>query len=79
MHHTGLRGKATVHSRLDDIPGIGAARRRALLQAFKSVKAIKEADTDALRAVSGMTASAAENVYAWAHPNENGKTEHGEK
>ncbi len=78
-HHTGLRGKATVHSRLDDIPGIGAARRRALLQAFKSVKAIKEADTDALRAVSGMTASAAENVYAWAHPNENGKTEHGEK
>ncbi len=78
-HHTGLRGKATVHSQLDDIPGIGAARRRALLQAFKSVKAIKEADVEALRAVSGMTASAAENVYAWAHPNENGKTEHGEK
>ncbi len=69
-HHTGLRGKATVHSQLDDIPGIGTTRRRALLQAFKSIKAIKEADVDALCAVSGMTRPAAESVYAWAHPEE---------
>ena len=66
-HHTGLRGKATVHSQLDDIPGIGPARRRALLQAFKSIAAISSADEDALAAVPGMTKTAARAVYDWAH------------
>lgn len=67
-HHRGLRGKASVHSALEDIPGVGPARRRALLQYFKSVKAIKEADREALKQVPGMNAPAAEAVYAWAHP-----------
>ena len=65
-HHTGLRGKATVHSQLDDIAGIGPARRRALLQAFKSIRAIREAGVDELAAVEGMTEKAAQAVYAWA-------------
>lgn len=66
-HHTGLRGKKTVHSALEDIPGIGPARRTALLQYFKSVKAIREADLDALSAVPGMTRTAAESLYAALH------------
>ncbi|MCR4886453.1 MAG: excinuclease ABC subunit UvrC [Clostridiales bacterium] len=69
-YHRGLRGKASVHSALEDIPGVGPNRRRALLQYFKSVKAIKEADLEALRKVPGMNAPAAEAVYAWAHPDE---------
>ena len=69
-YHRGLRGKASVHSALEDIPGVGPNRRRALLQYFKSVKAIKEADLEALRKAPGMNAPAAEAVYAWAHPDE---------
>ena len=67
-HHRGLRGKQSVHSALEDIPGVGPARRRALLQCFKTVKAIREASVDALKAVPGMSAPAAQAVYAWAHP-----------
>ena len=67
-HHRGLREKNAVHSVLEDIPGIGAARRRALLQYFKSVKAIREADMDALLACPKMNKAAAEAVYSWAHP-----------
>jgi excinuclease ABC subunit C len=67
-YHRSLRGKASVHSALDDIPGIGPARRTALLQYFKSVKAIKEAGLEELRQVSGMNAASAQAVYDWAHP-----------
>ena len=70
-YHRGLRGKASVHSALEDIPGVGPTRRRALLQCFKSVKAIREADLDELKQVPGMNAPSAEAVYAWAHPQEN--------
>ena len=67
-YHRGLRGKASVHSVLEDIPGVGPARRRALLQYFKSVKAIREAEEEELRKAPGMNAPAAKAVYAWAHP-----------
>ena len=67
-YHRGLRGKASVHSALEDIPGVGPTRRRALLQYFKSIKAIKDASLDDLKQVPGMNAPAAEAVYAWAHP-----------
>ena len=69
-YHRGLRGQASVHSALEDIPGVGPTRRRALLQYFKSVKAIKEADLEDLQKVPGMNAPAAQAVYAWAHPEE---------
>ena len=67
-YHRGLRGKASVHSALEDIPGVGPARRRALLQYFKSLKAVREADVEELKKVSGMNATAAQAVYDWAHP-----------
>ena len=64
IHHRSLRGKASIHSQLEDIPGIGPARRKALLKAFGSLKAIREADTDALAAVPGMNRAAAEALHA---------------
>lgn len=69
-YHRGLRGKAHTHSALEDIEGIGPGRRRALLQYFKSIKAIREASEDELTQVPGMNAPAAKAVYAWAHPGE---------
>ena len=66
IHHRTLRGKASIHSQLEDIPGVGPARRKALLKAFGSLKAIREADMDTLAAVPGMNRTAAQAVRAWA-------------
>ncbi len=62
IHHRTLRGKASLHSQLEEIPGIGPARRKELLKAFGSIKAIREADADALSQVKGMNRKAAESV-----------------
>jgi excinuclease ABC subunit C len=59
-YHRKLRGKSAVHSRLDDIEGIGPKRRKALMQKFGSVEAIRQATIDELAAVPGMTKRAAE-------------------
>lgn len=67
-HHRALRGKAATRSRLEDVPGIGPARRRALLAAFRTMKGIGEADVDALAAVKGMSRPAAEALYQALHP-----------
>ncbi len=67
-YHRSLRGKASVHSSLEDIPGVGPARRRALLAHFGSIKKMKEADQDELCAVKGMNKTAAAAVYAALHP-----------
>ena len=66
IHHRTLRGKASIHSQLEDIPGVGPARRKALLKAFGSLKAIRGADIDTLAAVPGMNRAAAEAVRRWA-------------
>ena len=62
IHHRTLRGKASIHSQLEDIPGIGPARRKALLKAFGSLKAIRHATREELLAVKGMNAAAADAV-----------------
>ena len=54
------------HILMEDIPGVGPARRKALLKAFGNLKAIREADLDTLTAVPGMNRTAAEAVRAWA-------------
>ena len=66
IHHRTLRGKASIHSQLEDIPGIGPSRRKALLKAFGSLKAIRAAGADELAAVPGMNRVSAEAVRAWA-------------
>ena len=62
-----LRGKASIRSRLEEVPGIGPARRRALLAAFRSLQGIKEADVDSLAAVPGMNRPAAQALYEALH------------
>jgi excinuclease ABC subunit C len=64
-YHRRVRGKRALASVLDEIPGIGPKRRKALLRAFGSVEAIRQADVEALAAVPGMTRSAADSVKAY--------------
>ena len=66
-YHRSLRTKEQVHSVLDDIPGIGPARRKALMRAFPSIEEIREADRETLAAVPSMNAASAEAVYAFFH------------
>ena len=61
-YHRNLRGKKSIRSALDDVPGIGPSRKRALLRHFGTVKAIREADVDALVAVPGISRVAAETI-----------------
>ena len=66
-YHRSLRSKDQVRSVLDDIPGIGAVRRRALMRYFEGIDAIREADEAELRAVPEMNAAAAKAVYEYFH------------
>jgi len=61
-YHRQLRGKQTVVSILDDVPGIGPKRRSALLKHFGSIDAIRTASLEELAAVPGMTRKAAEQL-----------------
>ncbi len=61
-YHQRLRHKEGIASALDSIPGIGPKRKKALLKKFGSVQAIKEASTEELTAVEGVTARLAEKV-----------------
>lgn len=67
-YHRVLRRKRTLSSVLDEIEGIGPARRRALLKAFPSLEAIARATVEELAAVPGMNRSVAEAVYRYFHP-----------
>jgi len=62
-YHRNLRDKKSFHWVLDDIPGIGEVRRKALLKKFSDIEAIKDADIEELRDTEGMTIKAAEAVY----------------
>lgn len=64
-YHRSLRSKDQVKSVLDDIKGVGPARRKALLKAFGDVDAIRKAEVSELAAVDGMNAAAAEAVYSF--------------
>ena len=66
-HHRSLRSKATIRSRLEEVPGIGPARRRALLAAFRSIRGVGEQSVDALAAVKGMSREAAQSLYDALH------------
>jgi excinuclease ABC subunit C len=61
-YHRKLRGKKGLRSALDDLPGVGPKRKRALLRAFGSLKGIKAATVDELAAVPGMTRRTAQLV-----------------
>ncbi|MCL2200294.1 MAG: excinuclease ABC subunit UvrC [Defluviitaleaceae bacterium] len=62
-YHKKLRADSQVRSVLDEIPGIGATRRKELLRHFKSIEAIRTADIDALAAAPSMNNKSAAAVY----------------
>lgn len=66
-YHRSLRGKTQVHSILDDIEGIGAARRKALMRYFKSLDRIREASVEEIKEVPSMNEKAAKAVYEFFH------------
>lgn len=65
--HKDLRSKKQVHSILDDIEGIGEARRNALLREFNSIEDIKNASVTRLKNVDSMNERAAQKVYDFFH------------
>lgn len=62
-YHRSLHDKRSFHWVLDDIPGIGEARRKALLRKFGDIESIKNASFEELRDTEGMTSKTAEAVY----------------
>ena len=66
-YHRSLRSKEQVHSILDDIPGIGDTRRKALLRKFKSVENIRDASEEELAHTESMNAGSARQVYEFFH------------
>lgn len=62
-YHRSLRSKAQVHSVLDEIPGVGPSRRKALMKYFKSIEELRAADTAKISEVPGITANVAEEIY----------------
>jgi len=62
-YHRSIRSKEQIHSVLDDIQGIGPARRKALMRHFKSIEAIREASVEELAAAPQMNIRAAQSVY----------------
>lgn len=66
-YHRSLRSKEQIHSVLDDIPGIGDTRRKALLRKFKSVENIRDASEEELTATESMNALSARRVYEFFH------------
>ena len=68
-YHRSLRSKEQVHSVLDDIPGIGERRRKALMRRFRSVEAIRDASLEELAETESMNTGSAKQVYAFFHPN----------
>ena len=61
--HRGKRSKAIGQSILDEIPGVGARRKRALLHHFGSAKAVARAGLDDLAAVEGISQAVAKKIY----------------
>ena len=66
-YHRSLRSKEQVHSVLDDIPGIGPARRKALMKAFVNIGDIKEASIEELALIPEIPENVAKDIYSFFH------------
>ena len=66
-YHRSLRSKAQVKSVLDEIPGVGPSRRKALMRRFKSIEEIKNAGVDTLAGVDEIPLSVAQGIYDFFH------------
>lgn len=65
--HRQLRGKSQIHSILDDIPGVGPARRKDLMKHFENIEAIKNATLEELKRLPSMNEKSASDVYNFFH------------
>ncbi len=66
-YHRSLRGKAQVRSVLEDIPGVGEARRKALMRHFKSIEEMQEATPAQFAAIPEIPERVAEDIYTFFH------------
>lgn len=66
-YHRSLRSKSQVHSALDEIEGIGPARRKALMRRYQSIDGIRAASVEELAQTESMNRLAAEKVYEYLH------------
>jgi len=67
--HRQLRSKGQVHSVLDDIPGVGPARRKDLMHHFENIEAIRNATAEELKELPSMNEKSANEVYKFFHQN----------
>lgn len=67
--HRQLRSKGQVHSVLDDIPGVGLARRKDLMRHFENIDAIRNATVEELKELPSMNGKSAQEVYKFFHRN----------
>lgn len=65
--HRQLRSKGQVHSVLDDIPGVGPARRKDLMRCFENIDAIRNATVEELKELPSMNEKSAQEVYKFFH------------
>lgn len=65
--HRQRRGKPRKGSRLEEIPGVGPRRRKALLTHFGGLGQLRNASIEAIEAVPGISRGKAEEIYAWLH------------
>jgi excinuclease ABC subunit C len=73
-YHRKLREKSAIRSELDDIPGIGDVRKKALLRHFGSLEKIKQATVEEMASVAGMTDKAAHNIWEFYRKGPVGQT-----
>ena len=67
IHHRTLRGRASIASRLDGVPGVGEKRRKAILKHFKTVEALMDASPEDIAQAPGVPKGVAEAVYKYLH------------
>ena len=65
--HRDLRSRGQVHSVLDDIPGVGPARRKDLMKHFENIEAIKNASVDELKKLPSVNEKSARDIYNFFH------------
>jgi excinuclease ABC subunit C len=61
-YHRDVRSKRALHSELDDVPGVGSTRKKALLKRFGSVRRIREASVEEVAATPGIPRTLAEQI-----------------
>ena len=74
-YHRSLRSKTQVKSVLDDIPGVGPARRKALMRHFKSLEEIKNASVEQFLEIPEMNERTAQEIYNFFRKKEENATD----